>query len=74
MCKNAVPRCSLRFEHKEYLHQGKSLIIATNYKRGTSRANSLPAPEQEYDEGTSRMRIITTDISLTLPFARKATT
>lgn len=60
---------SVGFEHKEYLNQGKSLTIAANYKRGTGRASSLPAPEQEYGEGTSRMRIITADIGLALPFA-----
>ncbi|WP_114239650.1 ShlB/FhaC/HecB family hemolysin secretion/activation protein [Dyella sp. C9] len=38
------------------------------YRRGTGAFNALHAPEEAFDEGTARPRIITADATLTLPF------
>lgn len=38
------------------------------YRRGTGAFDSLPAPEEVFGEGTSRMQIITADAQLSVPF------
>lgn len=38
------------------------------YRRGTGAMNALPAPEQAFGEGTSRMALTTADLSLDMPF------
>jgi hemolysin activation/secretion protein len=38
------------------------------YKRGTGAFGSQPAPEEAFDEGTSRMKITTADVTLNAPF------
>jgi hemolysin activation/secretion protein len=54
-------------EHHEYL--GEAILrMAVQYKRGTGANRSTEAPEEEFNEGTSRMRIVTGDISLGWPF------
>ncbi len=53
--------------HREYIHQA-ILDITLGYKRGTGARKALAAPEEEFNEGTSRMKIFTTDLTLTLPF------
>lgn len=58
---------SLALNHKEYLGRA-TLSAGITYKRGTGWLHSLPAPEERYDEGTARMRLLTTDLSLNLPF------
>lgn len=58
---------AVSLNHREYL--GRATLDATvGYKRGTGLSGSLEAPEQAFGEGTSRMRIITADLSLNLPF------
>lgn len=58
---------SARLDHKEYI--GKSTLnLGLGYKRGTGRNNSLPAPEEAFGEGTSRMKTITADAGLNIPF------
>lgn len=59
---------ALDLTHKEYLGPA-TLNLALSYKRGTGRADSLPAPEEAFGEGTSRMRILTADVGLNLPFS-----
>ena len=44
------------------------LQIFAGYKRGTGGNKALPAPEEEFGEGTSRMQIITAGLDLTYPF------
>ncbi len=39
------------------------------WRRGTGAFNAMPAPEQAFAEGTSRMQVINADALLTLPFA-----
>lgn len=56
--------------HKEYLGNA-TIAFKLGYKRGTGLNNALPAPEEMFNEGTSRMRIITADADLNLPFTIK---
>lgn len=58
----------LGFDHKEYLGNA-TLNLAAAYKRGTGARQSLRAPEEDLGEGTSRMKIITADADLNLPFS-----
>ena len=38
------------------------------YKRGTGAFNARPAPEELFDEGTSRFALATADVQLNAPF------
>lgn len=49
-----------------YFNAG-TLQTAINYKRGTGAFNAQPAPEEAFNEGSSRMRIWTTDINWDMP-------
>ncbi|GGD48388.1 ShlB/FhaC/HecB family hemolysin secretion/activation protein [Pseudoxanthomonas indica] len=52
---------------KQFL--GKATLDAnTAFRRGTGAFDALPAPEERFDEGTSRMKVITADAQLTAPF------
>jgi len=53
--------------HREFIGPA-TLDFNLNYKRGTDDLNSLAAPEEPFGEGTSRPKIITGDVQLTLPF------
>ncbi|MGX2974159.1 ShlB/FhaC/HecB family hemolysin secretion/activation protein [Ursidibacter arcticus] len=53
--------------HKEYMGNA-TLELSANFKRGTGARGSLSAPEELWNEGTSRPKIITATISLTKPF------
>lgn len=53
--------------HREFLGAG-TLDANLAYKRGTGAFGSLPAPEEAFDEGTSRLRITTADLSFNTPF------
>lgn len=53
--------------HKEYMGN-TTLELSANFKRGTGARGSLSAPEELWNEGTSRPKIITAAISLTQPF------
>lgn len=57
----------LGFHQSWYLGQA---ILDYNlaYRRGTGAENSMPAPEQSFGEGTSRMKLLLGDLSLTVPF------
>lgn len=52
--------------HKTSLGQG-SLEGNLNYRVGTGAWGSLPAPEQAFGEGTSRMRLLQADLNLQQP-------
>jgi hemolysin activation/secretion protein len=52
--------------HREFLGAG-TLDANLAYKRGTGAFGSLPAPEEAFDEGTSRLRITTADLSFNTP-------
>ncbi|WP_165688498.1 ShlB/FhaC/HecB family hemolysin secretion/activation protein, partial [Rodentibacter trehalosifermentans] len=53
--------------HTHYIGNA-TLQLAANYKRGTGAYRALPAPEEVFDEGTSRMQIITASIDFSYPF------
>lgn len=58
---------ALNLSHKEYL--GKATLgLNLGYKRGTRLDGALPAPEESRNEGTGKMKIITADADLNLPF------
>lgn len=58
---------ALHLNHKEYL--GRAAVdLGLGYKRGTGRNGSLAAPEEAFGEGTSRMKILTADAGVYLPF------
>ena len=38
------------------------------YKRGTGAFNALRAPEEKFGEGTSRMKLITADLNISIPW------
>ncbi|MFA5906180.1 MAG: ShlB/FhaC/HecB family hemolysin secretion/activation protein [Desulfobacula sp.] len=54
--------------HKEFIGSA-TLDLNAGYRRGTGAMNALPAPEENFNEGTSRFRIITADAQLNVPFA-----
>lgn len=58
------------FNHKEYLDD-ISAQLKVAYKRGTGMNGALPAPEEAFGEGTSRMKIITADLNVNIPFQIK---
>ncbi|WP_165007838.1 ShlB/FhaC/HecB family hemolysin secretion/activation protein [Neisseria yangbaofengii] len=58
---------SANLSHKEYIGQA-TLNLGLGYKRGTGRNNSLSAPEEAFGEGTSRMKILTADTGVNVPF------
>ena len=53
--------------HTQYIGNA-TLQLSTNYKRGTGGNKSLPAPEESFGEGTSRMQIFTAGVDFTYPF------
>ena len=53
--------------HREYLGSA-TLDMNFNYKQGTGAYHSLPAPEEQFGEGTSRPTIMTASLSFKQPF------
>lgn len=54
------------------IHVGRSTAqLNVAYQRGTGMRDALPAPEEAFNEGTSRMKIITADMDIQLPFKIK---
>ena len=53
--------------HKAFI-QDATLESNLTYKRGTGAFGSLPAPEEAFDEGTSRFALVTADVNLSVPF------
>ncbi|MDR2880580.1 MAG: ShlB/FhaC/HecB family hemolysin secretion/activation protein, partial [Azoarcus sp.] len=49
----------------------KTAVLDANlaYRRGTGMLSSLQAPEEEFNEGTSRPSLVTADVQLMLPFS-----
>ncbi|XHN81243.1 Hemolysin transporter protein ShlB [Lonepinella sp. MS14435] len=54
-------------KHIEYLGNA-TLQLSANYKRGTGAYKALAAPEEDFNEGTSRPQIITASIDFSYPF------
>jgi hemolysin activation/secretion protein len=53
--------------HKVFI-QDATLESNLTYKRGTGAFGSIPAPEETFNEGTSRFALVTADVNLTVPF------
>lgn len=45
-----------------------TLEVSLSYKRGTGAFGSIPAPEESFGEGTSRMQIVLADATVQWPF------
>ncbi len=58
----------LGFNHREYLGKN-TLDLSLTQRRGTGAFGARHAPEELFGEGTSRMRLTTTDIQFTAPFS-----
>lgn len=57
----------LSLNHKEYI--GEATLEGTlAYKRGTGGFGSRTAPEEEFGEGTSRLKLTTLEVSVNAPF------
>ena len=54
-------------DHREYI-KSSILDLSLGYKRGTGAFSALRAPEEAFDEGSSRMKIWTLDANLNVPF------
>ena len=54
-------------QHKEYFNFG-TLDVALSYKQGTGAFHAKPAPEELFNEGTSRPKIVFTHLTLNIPF------
>lgn len=54
-------------EHSEFMGRA-TLDAGLFYQRGTGAFGSLPAPGEEFDEGTSRFKILSTNAELSVPF------
>lgn len=55
------------FTYKQFLGRA-TLDAGAAYRRGTGAFNALPAPEESFGEGTSRLGLITADVQLAVPF------
>lgn len=56
----------LGLTHREYLKEN-TLDTSLSWRRGTGAFNAMSAPEEEFGEGTSRMKVITADVQLMIP-------
>jgi hemolysin activation/secretion protein len=65
--RRVVGGWELSLNHREFIADA-TLEANLAYERGTGAFGSLRAPEEEFGEGTSRPRIVTADIALSLPF------
>ena len=54
--------------HQRELIAAAILDVTLTYYRGTGVLNTLPAPEELFNEGTSRPQILSAQTQLTLPF------
>ena len=57
----------LGLNHREYLG-ASTLDMNLAYRRGTGAFRAMPAPEEDFGEGTSRMQVITADAQWLIPF------
>ncbi len=54
-------------QHKEFM--GRATLEGNlNYRRGTGALGAITAPEELFNEGTSRFKLVTADASLNAPF------
>lgn len=58
----------LGLSHREFAGEA-TLDANLAYRQGTGAFGAIPAPEEPFGEGTSRLRVITSDLGLNAPFA-----
>lgn len=69
--RRRVAGWDLGLAHKEFfaMPAGTATLEANlAWRRGTGAFRALPAPEEAYGEGTSRMQLATAELALNLPF------
>lgn len=57
----------LGFTHRRYLGKA-TLDTSVGYRRGTGAWHALPAPEEPFGEGTSRLKLIIAEAQFNAPF------
>ncbi len=57
----------LAINHREFI-AANTLDLGLAYRRGTGARNALRAPEEDSDEGTSRLQVISANAQLQVPF------
>lgn len=57
----------LGLTHREYLNES-ALDAGLAWRHGTGAFKAMAAPEEDFGEGTSRMKVITADVRLMVPF------
>jgi hemolysin activation/secretion protein len=57
----------LGLQHRAFIGEA-TLDVATAWRQGTGAFGAMAAPEENFDEGTARPRLISADANLTLPF------
>lgn len=65
--RRQVAGWELQLAQKQAIGAG-TLEGSVSYKRGTGAFGALPAPEESYGEGTSRMHIVLADANVQWPF------
>lgn len=65
--RRQVSGWQFNLDHREYI-QSAVLDLSLGYKRGTGAFDALAAPEEAFNEGTSRMKVWLLDTNLSIPF------
>lgn len=66
--RRKVAGWQLSLDHREHINRAV-LDLGLSYKRGTGAVHALRAPEQDFGEGTSRVKIFLLDLNLGVPFS-----
>ncbi|KQP13045.1 ShlB/FhaC/HecB family hemolysin secretion/activation protein [Pseudorhodoferax sp. Leaf267] len=69
--RRVVGGWELGVQHREFVSlagQTATLDAGLHYRHGTGAFGAMPAPEEAFGEGTSRMRVFTADAGLDMPF------
>lgn len=65
--RRKVAGWQLSLDHRE--HIGRSVLdVGLSYKRGTGAVRALRAPEEDFREGTSRIKLLLLDVNFGHPF------
>lgn len=67
MQRRATAGWELGLAHREFIGEA-TLDASLAWRRGTGAFGALRAPEEKFDEGTSRFRIATAELGLNAPF------
>jgi len=58
----------LGVQHRAFIKDA-TLDLAAAWRQGTGAFNAIDAPEEDFDEGTARPRLLSAEIGLNLPFS-----